>query len=53
MYNMINSGYGAMGGFDNFTDIAGLGNVFQSYMAGGAKKKRVKKSTKLVHNKSH
>lgn len=36
---MINSGYGAMGGFDNFTDIAGLGSVFQSYMTGGAKKK--------------
>jgi hypothetical protein len=43
---MINSGYGAMGGFDNFTDIAGLGSVFQSYMTGGAKKKRLKKNTK-------
>ena len=40
---MINSGYGAMGGFDNFTDIAGLGSVFQSYMTGGAKKKGAKK----------
>ena len=40
---MINSGYGAMGGFDNFTDIAGLGSVFQSYMTGGAKKKGKKK----------
>jgi hypothetical protein len=36
---MINSGYGAMGGFDNFTNIAGLGSVFESYMTGGGKKK--------------
>lgn len=48
---MINSGYGAMGGFDNFTDIAGLGNVFQSYMTGGAKNKRIKKSTKKKGSK--
>ena len=46
---MINSGYGAMGGFDNFTDIAGLGSVFQSYMTGGAKKKRLKKNTKKTN----
>ena len=45
MYNMIYSGYGAMGGFDNFTDIAGLGSVFQSYMTGGTKKKDRKKKT--------
>lgn len=40
---MINSGYGAMGGFDNFTDIAGLGSIFESYMTGGAKNKGAKK----------
>jgi hypothetical protein len=45
---MINSGYGAMGGFDNYTDIAGLGSVFESYMTGGGTKKKStkKKSTK-------
>ena len=41
---MINSGYSAMSSFNNFTDIAGLGSVFQSYMTGGAKKKRGKRS---------
>lgn len=41
---MINSGYSAMQSFNNFTDIAGLGSVFQSYMTGGAKKKRGKRS---------
>ena len=41
---MINSGYSAMPSFNNFTDIAGLGSVFQSYMTGGAKKKRGKRS---------
>ena len=40
---MINSGYSAMSSFNNFTDIAGLGSVFQSYMTGGAKQKRVKR----------
>ena len=33
-----------MPSFNNFTDIAGLGSVFQSYMTGGAKKKRGKRS---------
>lgn len=41
---MINSGYSAMPIFNNFTDIAGLGSVFQSYMTGGAKQKRGKRS---------
>lgn len=44
---MINSGYGAMNAFDPFSNISGLGNIFQSYMTGGAKKKdRKKKGTK-------
>lgn len=33
-----------MSSFNNFTDIAGLGSVFQSYMTGGAKKKSGKRS---------
>ena len=41
---MINSGYSAMQHFNNFTDIAGLGSVFQYYMTGGAKKVRGKRS---------
>ena len=45
---MINSGYGAMSMFDNYTNIAGLGSVFQSYMTGGAKKaKKAKKGNKV------
>ena len=40
---MINSGFSAMNAFDPFTNIAGLGSVFQSYMTGGAKKKDKKK----------
>ena len=50
MYNMVldggymvNSGYSAMNAFDPFTNISGLGNIFQSYMTGGAKKKDRKK----------
>ena len=40
---MINSGFSAMNAFDPFTNIAGLGSVFQSYMTGGAKNKDKKK----------
>lgn len=40
---MTNSGYGAMSVFNPFTNIAGLGSVFQSYMTGGAKNKDKKK----------
>ena len=40
---MINSGYGAMNTFNTFSNISGLGNIFQSYMVGGAKKKDKKK----------
>ena len=50
MYNMVldggymtNSGFSAMNTFDPFTNISGLGNIFQSYMTGGAKKKGAKK----------
>lgn len=43
---MINSGYGAMNTFDPFSNISGLGNIFQSYMTGGAKKKDRKKKDK-------
>ena len=46
MYNMVldggymtNSGFSAMNAFDPFTNISGLGNIFQSYMTGGSKKK--------------
>lgn len=54
MYNMVldggymtNSGFSAMNAFDPFTNIAGLGSVFQSYMTGGAKNThRKKKGTK-------
>lgn len=50
---MINSGYSAMSSFNNFTDIAGLGSVFQSYMSGGAKNKRVKgKRSKMKGRKT-
>jgi hypothetical protein len=49
---MINSGYGAMSMFDNYTNIAGLGSVFQSYMTGGAKKaNKVKKVKKVKKGK--
>lgn len=40
---MTNSGFSAMNAFDPFTNIAGLGSVFQSYMTGGAKNKDKKK----------
>ena len=40
---MVNSGFSAMNAFDPFTNISGLGNIFQSYMTGGAKKKDRKK----------
>ncbi len=40
---MVTTGYEAMGTFNNFTDVAGLGSVFQSYMGGGGKKKGSKK----------
>lgn len=43
---MVNSGYSAMNAFDPFTNISGLGNIFQSYMTGGAKKKDRKKKDK-------
>ena len=43
---MTNSGYSAMNAFDPFTNISGLGSVFQSYMTGGAKNNRKKKGTK-------
>jgi hypothetical protein len=38
--------------FDNYTNIAGLGSVFQSYMTGGAKKaNKVKKVKKVKKGK--
>ena len=53
MYNMVldggymtNSGYSAMNTFDNYTNISGLGSVFQSYMTGGGTKKKVTKKKK-------
>lgn len=59
MYNMVldggymtNSGFSAMNAFDPFTNISGLGSVFQSYMTGGGKKKdRKKKGTKKKGSK--
>ena len=43
---MTNSGFSAMNAFDPFTNISGLGNIFQSYMTGGSKKKDRKKKDK-------
>ena len=58
MYNMVldggymtNSGFSAMNAFDPFTNISGLGSVFQSYMTGGAKNNRKKKGTKKKGSK--
>lgn len=48
---MINSGYSAMNAFDPFTNISGLGSVFQSYMTGGAKNNRKKKGSKKKDRK--
>lgn len=49
---MTNSGFSAMNTFDPFTNISGLGSVFQSYMTGGAKKKdRKEKGTKKKDRK--
>lgn len=48
---MTNSGYSAMNAFDPFTNISGLGSVFQSYMTGGAKNNRKKKGTKKKGSK--